>query len=127
MRLVREVDDYGDSLVSMGLAAACLRAGNLERAEFFARHCLTTCQEHGEPGNEAQAQRLLGQIAAHGPDLNLAEEYFRQALATAEGMRPARSRPTAISAWASCTAVSGAWMRPAPSCRRRSVCCARWA
>ncbi len=73
----------GETYVLAGDAAAGRRVG--ARALELARRL-------GERGHEAYALRLLGQIAASGPapDLEQANEYYREALtlATALGMQP---------------------------------------
>ncbi len=64
----------------------------LDHGLAFARRALTLARERGERGHEAWALRLLGEIASHRqpPDVETAEEHFREALtlATEPGMRP---------------------------------------
>jgi predicted ATPase/class 3 adenylate cyclase len=71
---------------------ASLRAGRMEDALRQARRALTMAHAQVEEGYEAYALRLLAKIAAHAdsPDVEQAEERYRQALALAEerGMRP---------------------------------------
>jgi class 3 adenylate cyclase/tetratricopeptide (TPR) repeat protein len=80
------------ALCSLSLGEAQLRAGRLEEAHALAERTLALAREHQERGNQAQALRLLGDIAAHRapPDVDEATAHYRQALALAEelGMRP---------------------------------------
>jgi class 3 adenylate cyclase/tetratricopeptide (TPR) repeat protein len=80
------------ALCSLSLGEAQLRAGRLEEAQALAERTLALAREHQERGNQAQALRLLGDIAAHRapPDVDEATAHYRQALALAEelGMRP---------------------------------------
>jgi tetratricopeptide (TPR) repeat protein len=80
------------ALCSLSLGEAQLRAGRLEEAHALAERTLALAREHQERGNQAQALRLLGDIAAHRapPDVAEAEAHYRHALALAEelGMRP---------------------------------------
>ncbi|MGH8070808.1 MAG: hypothetical protein ACRERE_37350 [Candidatus Entotheonellia bacterium] len=75
----------------LSLGEAQLLAGHLEAAYTLAEHALALARKHQERGHQAYALRLLGDIAArHDPlKAELAEGYFRQALALAEalGMR----------------------------------------
>ena len=74
------------------LGEAHLLADRLEEAHALAEHALALARERQERGNEAYALRLLGEIAArhHPPEIEPAEDYYRQALTLAEelGMRP---------------------------------------
>jgi tetratricopeptide (TPR) repeat protein len=74
------------------LGEAYLLAGRLEEARAHAEWALAVAREHQERGHEAYILWLLGDIAAHrdSPELEPAEEQYRQALALAEelGMRP---------------------------------------
>jgi tetratricopeptide (TPR) repeat protein len=67
-------------------------AGRLGDAVPLAQHALDLSRDHKERGNEASALQLLGEIAAHRdpPEVEQAEDQYRQALALAEelGMRP---------------------------------------
>ncbi|MBI3326486.1 MAG: AAA family ATPase [Nitrospinae bacterium] len=74
------------------LAEAYLLAGRGEDALQLARCTLERTQRHKERGGQAYAFRLLGEIAAQHdpPEVELAENHYRQALALADalGMRP---------------------------------------
>jgi tetratricopeptide (TPR) repeat protein len=74
------------------LGEAYLLTGRLEDAHTHAVQALELARAHKERGHEAWALRLLGAIATHPepPELEQAEDYYRQALALAEelGMRP---------------------------------------
>jgi tetratricopeptide (TPR) repeat protein len=74
------------------LSEVYVLADRLEEARALAGRALALSQEHRERGHEAWALRLLGEIARHRnpPEVEPAEEYYRQALALAEalGMRP---------------------------------------
>jgi class 3 adenylate cyclase/tetratricopeptide (TPR) repeat protein len=76
----------------LSLGEARMLAGCLEEAHADAERALALARVHEERGNEAYALRLLGTIAARRepPELDQAEEYYRQALALADelGMRP---------------------------------------
>jgi tetratricopeptide (TPR) repeat protein len=77
---------------SLSLGEAHLLAGHPEEAHAVAERALALAREHQERGNEAYALHLLGEIAAwrDPPEVEPAEDYYRQALARAEelGMRP---------------------------------------
>ena len=85
--LARWTTDLGEGLLASGAADRARSAG--ERALELAR-------AHGEPGHEAAARRLMGDIAAHAEpiDLDAAGVHYRAALALAEelGMRPLCAR-----------------------------------
>ena len=74
------------------LGEAHLLAGRRDDALAVARRALDLAHRQKERGNEAWVLRLLGEIAAQAdpPDLESAEEHYRQALARADelGMRP---------------------------------------
>jgi class 3 adenylate cyclase/tetratricopeptide (TPR) repeat protein len=74
------------------LGEAQLRAGRLEEAHALTEGTLALVREHHERGNQAYALRLLGEIAGRRepPAVELAADYYRQALSLAEdlGMRP---------------------------------------
>jgi tetratricopeptide (TPR) repeat protein len=74
------------------LGEAYTLADRLEDALAFAGRALTVAREGGQRGYEAWALRLLGEIASHrdSPELETAEDYYRQALALADEleMRP---------------------------------------
>jgi class 3 adenylate cyclase/tetratricopeptide (TPR) repeat protein len=81
-----------ETLCSLHLGMAHLRAGYLEEAHTLAERTLELAREHQERGNQAYARRLLGEIAVQRepPASDQAGDYYRQALALAEelGMRP---------------------------------------
>jgi class 3 adenylate cyclase/tetratricopeptide (TPR) repeat protein len=76
----------------LSLGETQLLAGRLEEAHALAEHTLALTRAHQEHGHQAYALRLLGEIAAHRapPEVEPAEDYYRQALALADelGMRP---------------------------------------
>jgi class 3 adenylate cyclase/tetratricopeptide (TPR) repeat protein len=81
--------------VSRGLAALSegyLLAGRPDKAMPLAQRGLDVARQHKERGNQAWALRLLGEIAMKRdpPEIQRAEDNYRQALALAEelGMRP---------------------------------------
>jgi tetratricopeptide (TPR) repeat protein len=80
------------SLRVASLSEGYLLAGRLEEANDLAGRALDLARTHKERGNQAHALRLLGAIAAHGdpPQIEPAEDYYRQAIALAEelGMLP---------------------------------------
>jgi class 3 adenylate cyclase/tetratricopeptide (TPR) repeat protein len=82
----------GVSLIRILLGEACLLAARMEEADDLVGRALTLARERGERGNEADALRVLGEIATHHdpPVLARAERYYREALAVAGelGMRP---------------------------------------
>jgi class 3 adenylate cyclase/tetratricopeptide (TPR) repeat protein len=77
------------------LGEAYLLAGRADDALAFAERAVERAKAHKEPGHQAYALRLLGEIAAHEnpPDLEKAETVYRQALALGDplGMRPLRA------------------------------------
>jgi tetratricopeptide (TPR) repeat protein len=80
------------TLCRLSLGEAQLRAGRLEEAQALAACELALARAHQERGNEAYAQRLLGEIAVQRdhPARASVEPHYRQALTLAEelGMRP---------------------------------------
>jgi tetratricopeptide (TPR) repeat protein len=80
------------ALCRLSLGEVQMLAGHLEEAQTLAEQALALTRAHQERGNQAYALRLLGDIAALQDPLKaeLAEGYFRQALALADalGMRP---------------------------------------
>ena len=86
----QRMDDQ--SLRVAALSEGYLLAGRLEEANDLAGRALALACAQKERGNQAHALRLLGAIAAHGdlPQVEPAEDYYRQAIALAEelGMRP---------------------------------------
>jgi DNA-binding NtrC family response regulator/tetratricopeptide (TPR) repeat protein len=80
------------SLVVANLSEACRLAGRLEEAHASAVRALSLARERGERGREAEALRLLGDVAAHakGLDVTAAVGHYSQALTLASdlGMRP---------------------------------------
>jgi class 3 adenylate cyclase/tetratricopeptide (TPR) repeat protein len=77
---------------TLSLGEAQVLAGRLEEAQALAEQALALAREHQERGHQAYALRLLGDIAARRdpPEIESAEDYYRQALALADelGMRP---------------------------------------
>ena len=75
-----------------GLGESYRLAGHLEEARHWAGRALEHSRVHRERGHQAWALRLLAAIAAQreSPEVEQAEDYFRQALTLAEelGMRP---------------------------------------
>jgi tetratricopeptide (TPR) repeat protein len=80
------------TLCSLPLGEAKLRAGHLEEAHAVTERTLALARGHQERGHEAYALCLLGEIAARRehPEIKPAESHYRQALALADelGMRP---------------------------------------
>jgi tetratricopeptide (TPR) repeat protein len=80
------------TLVVTNLSEACRLADRLEEAHTAATRVLRLARERGERGREAEALRLLGDVAAHPkrPDVTAAVGHYSQALALASdlGMRP---------------------------------------
>ncbi len=78
------------------LAEARLLGGQPDEAQEAAERALVHARQHKERAHEAEALRLLGEIAAHRdpPDVERAEGHYRAALALAEtlGMRPLAAR-----------------------------------
>jgi tetratricopeptide (TPR) repeat protein len=74
------------------LGEAARSCGRPQEARRLGDEALRLARYHRERGNEAWAQRLLGEIAAQAdpPDLESADAHYGQALARAEelGMRP---------------------------------------
>jgi tetratricopeptide (TPR) repeat protein len=93
------------TLVVGHLSEACRLGERLEEAHAAAARVLSLARERGERGREADALRLLGDVAAHGErlDVTAADGHYSQALALASelGMHP--SWPIATSASASST------------------------
>jgi class 3 adenylate cyclase/tetratricopeptide (TPR) repeat protein len=80
------------SLSVVQLGEAYLLADQAEDARACAARAVRLARERGEPGHEAWALRLLGEMAAHQdrPDGATAEAHYGAAIALAEelGMRP---------------------------------------
>jgi tetratricopeptide (TPR) repeat protein len=80
------------ALVLAELSEALLLVGRIDEASTLAGRLLDLSRTHTGHGYQAHAYRLLGEAAAQRepPEVELAEGYFRQALAVAEelGMRP---------------------------------------
>jgi tetratricopeptide (TPR) repeat protein len=74
------------------LGEAYLLAGRKDEAREATARAVERAKASKEPGHQAYALRLLGEIHAHHdpPEVELAEAHYRQALALAEelGMRP---------------------------------------
>jgi tetratricopeptide (TPR) repeat protein len=71
------------------LSEAYLLADRMNDATRIARRAIDLSREHGEPGNEAWALRLLGEIHSRSnpPDVEKAENRYREALALAEELK----------------------------------------
>jgi tetratricopeptide (TPR) repeat protein len=80
------------ALCGLSLGEAQMLAGHLEEAHALTEGVLAHARERQERGYQAYALRLLGEIAAQRdpPEVDTAEDHYRQALALAEefGMRP---------------------------------------
>jgi class 3 adenylate cyclase/tetratricopeptide (TPR) repeat protein len=76
----------GQSFRLAYLSEAYLLAGRMESALELALRALTLSREHKEQGHEAYALRLLGEITSRRapPDVEQAENHYRQAMALAE-------------------------------------------
>jgi tetratricopeptide (TPR) repeat protein len=68
------------------LAESHLLANHVAEATAAAEQAVAFAREHRERGNEALALRVLGEVAGHGefPNVERAEDYYRQSLALAE-------------------------------------------
>jgi tetratricopeptide (TPR) repeat protein len=81
-----------ETLISLRLAEALGQAGQVDAARDAATHALTRARQQGERGHEAEALRLLGEVAVGtGPaESGNADLHLRAALARADelGMRP---------------------------------------
>jgi tetratricopeptide (TPR) repeat protein len=90
--LEQAVMTYSYSRYCAQLSEAYLLAGRTDEALALAGRALDLAREHRERGFQAWALRLLGEIAARrqSPEVEPAEDHYRQALALAEelGMRP---------------------------------------
>jgi tetratricopeptide (TPR) repeat protein len=79
-------------LVTAYLGEAYLLAGRRDDARAAAERALSLARERSDRGGEARALSVLGEIATHHdpPEVESAEQHYRQALALAEdlGMRP---------------------------------------
>jgi tetratricopeptide (TPR) repeat protein len=93
MEHTRTMDMAGfQTLCSLTLGEAQLRAGRLEEAYTCVERTLALARTHQERGTEAYALRLLGEIATHRdrPEVTRAAAHYQQALALAQerGMHP---------------------------------------
>jgi tetratricopeptide (TPR) repeat protein len=81
-----------ETRLALPICEGYLAVGRLEEATRFAGHALDASRRRRERGNEADALRLLGNIAAlrDPPDADEAESRYREALRLAEDlqMRP---------------------------------------
>ena len=106
-----------------------LLAGHLDEALSVARQALALARDRKERGHEAWALRLRGEIHAHRdpPETEVAEGYYREALALADelGMRPLLA--TATSGWERSPAGWAIPRKRARICPRRPGCTVRWA
>ena len=91
LAVATEIAD-NQTVCSIGLADAELRAGHLDEAEALADRALSLARAHGERGNEAYALHVLGEIVARRVPMQRtqAEKHYVQSLALAEtlGMQP---------------------------------------
>ena len=91
LAVATEIAD-NETVCSIGLADAELRAGHLDEAEALADRALSLARAHGERGNEAYALHVLGEIVAQRVPIQRmpAEDHYVQSLALAEtlGMQP---------------------------------------
>jgi hypothetical protein len=82
----------GESLILAELSEALLRVGRVEDASALADQLRDRSCTHPERAHQAQALRLLGDIALHRdpPEPELAAAHYQQTLVLAEeiGMRP---------------------------------------
>jgi tetratricopeptide (TPR) repeat protein len=80
------------ALFPVWLGEGYVLVGRLEEAMQLGQQALEVTRTQKQRGYQAYALRLLGDIAAHctPPEVELAEDYYRQSLALAEaiGMRP---------------------------------------
>jgi tetratricopeptide (TPR) repeat protein len=87
------VSDHVLGVIPLG--EGYLRAGRIDDALRQAQHAVEVCRQQQQRGHLAWALRLLGEVAAQHdlPQLEHAEDYYRQALALAEalGMRPLKA------------------------------------
>jgi len=98
--LLEQAEQRGAAMGTMGgqslwvgyVSEAYLVAGRMQEAVQRAGRALALARDHKERGYQAWALRLLGEVAAHQapPEIEPAENYYRQALTLAEelGMRP---------------------------------------
>jgi tetratricopeptide (TPR) repeat protein len=98
--LLEQAEQRGAAMGTMGgqslwvgyVSEAYLVAGRMQEAVQLAGRALALARDHKERGYQAWALRLLGEVAAHQapPEIEPAENYYRQALTLAEelGMRP---------------------------------------
>jgi class 3 adenylate cyclase/tetratricopeptide (TPR) repeat protein len=120
-------------IVEQSLRVACLGetyllAGRIDEAIQLGQRALELSREQKERGHEAWVLRLHGEIAAHREpsEVDLAEDYYRQALALPRSWGCARSRPTAIWASGSSTSRLTGSHRRAPNCQRPLSFTAPW-
>ncbi len=93
-RLKNRMSHHALTIIALG--EAYLLAGRTKEAIERAGNALELARERQEPGHQAYALHLLAEIAFHPepPELDKAENYYRQALDLAEklGMRPLLAR-----------------------------------
>jgi len=93
-RLKNRMSHHALTIIALG--EAYLRAGRTKEAIERAGNALELARERQEPGHQAYALHLLAEIAFHPepPELDKAENYYRQVLDLAEklGMRPLLAR-----------------------------------
>jgi tetratricopeptide (TPR) repeat protein len=126
---IRTASGTGSVLVLARLGEGCLLAGRMDEALHWAHETLALSSELKQRGTEACALRLLGEIASHRdpPDVETAEQHYRQGLALAAELTMRPPSPTATSASASCTAARTSASRPRSTWPPRRRCTARWA
>jgi tetratricopeptide (TPR) repeat protein len=105
---------YFQTLCCLSLGEAQVLAGRLEEAQARAERALALARTHQQHGHQAYVLRLLGDIAARcePPEIEPAAAHNRQALALADELGIARSRPTATAAWARCRSRLASASRP---------------
>ena len=112
----------------VALSEVCQLAGHGAAAWQHARQALDLAQQCKERGDEAWALHQLGVVHAHAdpPDAEQAEAHYQEALTLADelGMRPLQAH--CHRGLGLLYAATGQRSRPAPRCRRRSRCTARW-
>ena len=79
------------ALFPVWLGEGYVLAGRLEEAMQLGQQALEVTRTQKQQGYQAYALRLLGDIAAHRtpPEVEVAEDYYRQALTLAEATRHA--------------------------------------
>jgi len=73
-------EDTGMRAAKLGIALAALEIDDVQRAHAIAEDLRYSAIMSNNPGAEARATWLLGEVLARGPDVEMTETYFRQAL-----------------------------------------------